>query len=112
MPVQRWSDRIWMLALSREPELTEDLDNLDAALRKQARTPDVVVDLSGVPSVTSSTLAKLLRLRKALSDESASLILVSPTDRVWSVFITAGLDQVFRFREDAATALAELQLPD
>lgn len=100
-----------MLALSREPELTEDLDNLDAALRKHPRTPDVVVDLSSVPNVTSSTLAKLLRLRKTLADESASLVLASPTDRVWSVFLTAGLDQVFRFREDAATALTDLQLP-
>ncbi|MEM1027275.1 MAG: STAS domain-containing protein [Planctomycetota bacterium] len=111
MPVQRWSDSIWMLALSREPELTEDLDNLDAALRKQSRTPDVVIDLSGVPSVTSSTLARLLKLRSNLADESAQLVLTSPVDRVWTVFITAGLDKVFRFREDTATALAELQLP-
>lgn len=101
-----------MLALSREPDLTEDLDNLDAALRKQSRMPDVVVDLSGVPSVTSSTLARLLRLRKRLAEESASLVLAAPSDQVWLVFLTTGLDAVFRFREDTATALAELQLPE
>jgi anti-anti-sigma factor len=110
MPVQRWSDRIWLLALHREPELTEDLDNLDAALRKQARTPDVVLDLSGVRSIHSSTLAKLLRLQKRLAEDSAELVLAAPTDRVWSIFLTTGLDTVFRFREDPATALAELQL--
>ena len=111
MPVQRWSEQTWVLDLSREPELTDDLDNLDAALRKQPRTPDVVVDLADVPSITSSTISKLLRLRELLASESARLRLTQPNDRVWQVFVTAGLDTVFRFSEDHTTALAELQLP-
>lgn len=112
MPVEAWSDRIWLAPLPPEPLLTDDLDNLAAALRKADPTPDVVLDLSAVPMLHSTALSRLLTLRKSLLDGAARLRLTAPNDRVWTVFLTTGLDQVFRFSENTATALAELQLPD
>ncbi len=112
MPIEKWSDRIWLAPLPPEPLLTDDLDSLDAQLRKSDPTPDVVVDLSRVPMLNSTAISRLLRLRKSLIDGAARLRLTAPNDRVWTVFLTTGLDQVFRFSEDTATALAELQLPE
>ncbi len=111
MPVEKWSERTWLVKLPDEPLLTDELDNLSAVLRKSDPLPDVVLDLNDVPMVHSTALSRLLTLRKMLLDGAARLRLVHPNDRVWTVFLTTGLDQVFRFSEDTATALAEMQLP-
>ena len=55
-------------------------------------------------------LSQLLRLRKAAIDGNAKLLLASIPDSVWAVFLTTGLDKVFEFARDVATALASLQI--
>lgn len=110
MPVQRWSDRIWVAHLTGQPEFGSDVDYLLRHASDDGHHADVVLDLSGIETINSHDLSHLLRLRKALHEHGARLRLTAPSDRIWAVFLAAGLDGVFSFQSDTSTALAELQL--
>ena len=110
MSIQKWSDNIWVIRLNEDPAFTEDLDQLSEQSLGPDRFPHLVLDFSAVESVCSSNLSALLRLRKNVIDRNAQLRLTSPTDSVWAVFLTTGLDKVFQFTHDTPTALAELQI--
>lgn len=110
MPVQEWSDNIWVVRLSDEPSLSEDLLRLKDWFERAPRVPDLVVDLSAVAQLNSSHLSQLLRLRRAAIDREAKLLLAKPPDHVWALFLTTGLDKVFEFAPDVSTALAGLRM--
>ncbi|WP_432800080.1 STAS domain-containing protein [Poriferisphaera sp. WC338] len=118
MPIQEWSDKILLVELGDDPVFSEEMDVVRAKLENclaksgglPSGLPDIVVDLSEVEHVNSSNLSQLLRLRKMLIDGDVRLRLVGPTDAVWIVFMSTALDKVFEFRQDSATALAELQM--
>jgi anti-anti-sigma factor len=110
MPIQEWSDQIWLVALGNEPALSEDLHNLKERVEQAKVTPDLVLDLSSVSQVNSSNLSQLLRIRKLAVDRDIKLLLTGPSDSIWAVFLTTGLDKVFSFTEDVSTALAGLQI--
>ena len=113
MPIQEWSDGIWLITLGDDPGFAEELDLLHERLQRNEIMPDVILDLSGVDHLNSSNLSQLLRLRKMCSDRDRKLRLSSPPDSVWAVFIATGLDKVFEFTPDTPTAIASLQLdPD
>ncbi|MEM6331721.1 MAG: STAS domain-containing protein [Planctomycetota bacterium] len=110
MPVQEWSDDIWVAKLAPDPAFTDDIDEMLAALERKDLRRHLVADLSGVDRVNSSNLSSLLRARKAAIDTDRKLVIAGPTDRVWAVFLATGLDKVFDFAEDTAMALAQLQI--
>jgi len=110
MAIQEWSDRIWVTQLSNEPVLSEDLLNLKDRAEHAKPTPDMVLDLSGVTRLNSSNLSQLLRIRKLAIDRDVKVLLSGPPDSIWAIFLTTGLDQVFKFATDVSTALAELQM--
>lgn len=110
MPIQHWSDKIWVVKLSDEPAFSEDLSWLRSELGKTRPTPDIVVDLANVRQINSSNLSHILQVRKMVVDGDARLRLAAPQNAVWAVFLTTGLDKVFEFRSDVTTALASLQL--
>ncbi len=110
MAIQQWSDRIWVAQLGDEPVLSEDLLHLKDRAQQAQPTPDMVLDFSGVSHVNSSNLSQLLRLRKLAVDHDVKLLLAGPTDGVWAVFLTTGLDKVFEFAADVSTALAGVQM--
>ena len=112
MPTEAWSDTIWINHLPDGEPLGDDLDTLDARLRKTHPMPDVVLDLAGLSSINSSHLGQLIRTHELLTRAGARLRLAAPPDNLWSIFLTTGLDRVMQFTPDTATALAELQLPD
>lgn len=114
MPINEWSESIVIAELADEPTLSDELDNLIArleALGESARM-DVVIDLKAVTYINSSNIAQLLRIRKIMRDVNGRLLLCAVNDRVWSVFIVTGLDQVFQFAEDVTTSLATLQMSE
>jgi anti-anti-sigma factor len=76
----------------------------------EAAPPNVVLNLSAISYLNSSNLAQLLRLRKTLAERSGRLKLASVADPVWSIMLLTGLDKVFQFAPDKATAIASLQL--
>ncbi len=110
MPIQKWSDRIWVAQLGDEPGFTEDLDQLLEKVPVQTPMPDVVLDMSGVRHLNSSNLSHLLRVRKLIIDSETRLRLAGPNDHVWALFLSTGLDKVFDFTSDTTTALADLQI--
>jgi len=110
MPIQEWSERIWVVQLGNEPLLSEDLRGLKERVEQARQAPDMVLDFSGVSQINSSNLSQLLRLRKLAVDRDVKLRLTGPPNSVWAVFLTTGLDKVFEFVTDVPTALAGLQM--
>lgn len=110
MPTERWSDDIWIVRLQNEPGFSDDIHPLLQRLGRDDSPPALVIDLSDVTSINSSNLSQLLKLRKTASDHDVKLRMTSPSNAVWSVFLMTGLDKVFSFTQDTATALAELQI--
>jgi anti-anti-sigma factor len=106
-----WSDQIAISDLSDEPQLSEELSSIIEKLEaEESPAKSVVLNFTSVTYVSSSHLAQLLRLRKALIEDGKNLVLCSLSDNIWSVFLMTGLDRVFRFAPDPLTALATLQL--
>lgn len=110
MPIQKWSDNIWIAQLSDDPAFSDDMDTLVADCGYADTMPHVVVDLTSVQHINSSNLSQMLRLRKMSIDKDARLVVAGPHDTVWAAILATGLDKVFNFTEDGATALAQLQM--
>ena len=111
MAIENWSDNLKLVSLTREPQLGDDL-LLVTALVLEKGDFDVVVDFSEVDILTSSSIARLLKLRKAVRDSQRHLILSSVSPRTKNVFVLTGLEGVFEFVDDKTVALAGLQLQE
>jgi anti-anti-sigma factor len=109
MSIENWSDEIILVQLQKEPDLGEELQAVSEIVRNRTDC-NVVVDFSGVDILTSSSIAKLLRLRKALHNNGRELRLSSVGPQTRSIFAITGLEPVFSFADDQFTALAGLQL--
>lgn len=112
MPIERWSDAIWILRLQNEPVFSDDLYPMLQRINRDDAPNNLILDFSDVTQINSSNLSQLLKLRKTATDHNISLRFTSPTDAVWSVFLMTSLDKVFTFAHDTSTALAELQMRD
>jgi len=112
MPINEWSDDIVIAEVSDEPQFSDDLTTLTRSIEQRPpdRTPSVIVDLKDVSFVNSSNIAQLLRLRQLLLNRHERLKICAARDPVWSVLLITGLDKVFEFNDNIATALASLQI--
>ena len=111
MGIQEWSDDIILVNLAKEPQLGEELQaTIDMIAVKSNH--DVVIDFGDVEIITSSSIAKLLKVRKALSGSGRRVVLSSVSTRTKKVFSLIGLDSVFEFVDDQFVALAGLQMVD
>lgn len=109
MGIQNWSENIILVNLAQEPQLGEELQTVIGTITENGDV-DVVVDFADVDIITSSSIAKLLRLRKALLDCDHRMVLSSVNPRTQKVFAITGLNGVFEFVEDQFLALAGMQL--
>lgn len=109
MGIQDWSDNIILVNLAQEPDMSEELRTVAEIVRDRGDC-DVAVDFSGVDIVTSSSIAKLLKLRKLLAQCQHRLILCGLKPPTKNIFLVTGLDNVFEFAEDTVIALASLQM--
>jgi anti-sigma B factor antagonist len=107
-----WSDNIVIANLADEPALSDELTSISESLEKAEPTPSVVLDFAQVSYVNSSNIAQMLKLRRLLIESSRSLTLCSMTDHVWSTILITGLDKVFSFAPDLASAIAGVQIGD
>ncbi len=109
MGIQNWSESIIFVNLAPEPDMGEELATVLAIL---ADHPDknVIIDFADVEIVTSSSIAKLLKLRKTLYDTDGRLIFSSVQPRTASIFTLTGLDNVFEFVDNQVLALASMQV--
>ena len=108
MAVEKWSDKVTVARLGDDPQLTEDLQSLSESV---AHTPvDVVLDFEAVHFVNSSTIARLLKLRKQVVAGECHLVMCNVHTQVWGAFLVTGLDKVFTLSDNVTTALATLQM--
>ncbi|MGI9012680.1 MAG: STAS domain-containing protein [Phycisphaerales bacterium] len=117
MPINVWSDEIYIVHLSDEPAFSEDMAALKGTLAENGAengtvVPDVIADLRDVSFLNSSNIAQLLAVRQALNTAGRNLRLCSLQHGVWSVLHVAGLGRVFHITDDVAMSLASLQLDE
>ena len=109
MGIQNWSEEVILVNLAKEPDMGEELQTVVGMITEN-HAVDVVVDFGDVDIVTSSSIAKLLKLRKVLCDNGQKLIFSTVQPKTRSIFSVTGLDSVFSFVDDQFVALASLQL--
>jgi anti-anti-sigma factor len=110
MAIQNWSDEITVAELGDDPQFTDELTALTDSLEQ--KPVDVVLNFSAVSFINSSNVSQLLRLRKMMINHGRKLVLCDVNTQVWGVFLVTGLDKIFDFTNDIATALAMLQLAE
>jgi anti-anti-sigma factor len=99
--------------LTDEPTLSEELASLLSRLEQaEGATPHVVLNMRDVTYLNSSNIAQLLNVRRTLRERQRSLRVCSVADSVWQLFLVTGLDKVFVFAPDPASAIASLQIED
>ncbi|MBN2512142.1 MAG: STAS domain-containing protein [Sedimentisphaerales bacterium] len=109
MGIQNWSENVILVNLAEEPYLGEELHTVIGMVSETVGN-NVVIDFAGVSLVTSSSLAKLLKLRKMLYENSRQLVLCGMKPQTMGIFRLTGLDSVFKFVDDQFLALAGLQM--
>ena len=109
MSIETWSDNIIVVDLQADPAFSDDITALFEQLDAKTST-DVVINFVGVDYLNSSNIARLLKLRKIILSNRRRLVLCEINTNVWGLFLVTGLDKVFEFAENVATALAAVQL--
>jgi anti-anti-sigma factor len=109
MGIQNWSENIILVDLPQEPGMGDELKTVTDMVRDRGDC-DVVVDFSSVDIVTSSSLSKLLKLRKLLTDCGHRLIFCNVAPATRGIFTVTGLDGIFELADDKFVALASLQI--
>ena len=109
MGLQNWSEDIILVDLPPEPDLGDELKTVTDVTRDRGDC-DVVVDFSSIDIVTSSSLSKLLKLRKLLADCGHRLIFCNVAPATRGIFTVTGLDGIFEVADDKFVALASLQI--
>ena len=107
MGIQNWSEDTVLVDLPPEPQMGDELKTVTEIVRDRGNC-DVVVDFSRVDSVTSSSLSKLLKLRKLLADCGHKLVLCSVAPATKGIFTVTGLEGIFEFVDYKFVALAAL----
>jgi anti-anti-sigma factor len=109
MGIQNWSDEIILVDLPAEPELGDELKTATEMVRDRGDC-EVVVDFEKVDIITSSSLSKLLKLRKLVGDCGHRLVFCSVAPATKGIFTITGLDGIFEIVDDKFVALASLQM--
>jgi len=108
MAIQKWSEEITVVELGDDPQFTDDLSALTDSL--EAEPAHAVLNFSAVGFINSSNVSQLLRIRKLTAGIDKKMVLCDVNSQVWGVFLVTGLDKIFDFTNDIATALATVQL--
>jgi anti-anti-sigma factor len=107
MAIQDLAENVILVDAPAEPSLNEELGNVTEVVRERGDC-DVVIDFSHIDIITSSSLSKLLKLRRLLSDCEHRLILCSVSPATKGIFSITALDGVFEMATDQFAALAAL----
>jgi anti-anti-sigma factor len=108
MGIDHSSQGILTVDLPGEPEMGNELEKVNEIAREEADC-DVVIDFSSVDIITSSNIAKLLKLKKLLDGFGHRLVLCSLISATKQIFKLAGLDQVLEFADYKSAALTAVK---
>ena len=106
MPVEKWSEDVLIAHLADEPNLGEDLMSVEGERPRK----HVVLDFAAVRFITSSSIGKLLQLRKQQAAADAKLILCNVGEPIRGALRVTAIEKLFEFGGDVFLALATLQL--
>ena len=109
MGIQNWSENIVLVDLPAEPQLGDELKAV-ADIVKDRGDCDIVMDFSAIDIISSSSLSKLLKLRKQLTDSGHQLVFCNVAPATKGIFAVTGLEGIFKVVDDKFVALAGLQL--
>ena len=109
MGIQNWSENIILVDLPSEPMMGDELKTV-IEIAKDRGDCDVVMDFSTIDIITSSSLSKLLKLRKMLVDWDHQLVFCNLAPATKGIFAVTGLEGIFKVVDDKFVALAGLQL--
>lgn len=110
MPVEQWSEDIWLVELQDDPAFTDDINSVLEAVENQG-VRDLVLNFAEVTFLNSSNIAKLLKLRKTVSvNQGRRLMLCGIGTHIWGVFLVTGLDKIFEFADDVSSGLTAVQM--
>lgn len=111
MSIQKWSDDIIVVDMPREPHFGDEIIATIDSLSLDSCS-NVVLDFTNVHMITSSSIAKLLKLRKILAQQERTLIFCHLHPRTLNILRLTGLVDVFKVMDDKMMALACLQLAE
>ena len=109
MGIQNWSENIMLVDLPTEPMMGDELKTVTEIVKDRGDC-DVVMDFSSVDIITSSSLSKLLKMRKMLVDLDHQLVFCNVAPATKGIFAVTGLEGIFKVVDDKFVALAGLQL--
>ena len=109
MGIQNWSENIILVDLPPEPEIGEEIQTVTEMARDRGDC-DLVMDFSSVDILTSSSISKLLKVRKMLADCQRRLVFCNVAPATKGIFTVTGITEIFEFVDDKFVALAGLQL--
>ncbi len=109
MGIQNWSENIILVDLPPEPMMSDELKTVTEIVKDRGDC-DVVMDFSAIDIITSSSLSKLLKLRKMLLDLDHQLVFCNLAPATKGIFAVTGLEGIFKVVDDKFVALAGLQL--
>jgi anti-anti-sigma factor len=107
MGIQDIAENVVLVNAPAEPGLNEELKNVTDIVRERGNC-DVIIDFSNVDIVTSSSLSKLLKLRKVLIDSEHRLVLCNVAHSTKGIFSITALDGIFEMVDDHTSAIASL----
>jgi anti-anti-sigma factor len=108
MAIRDLTESILFVEATPEPSLNEELAKSIDTVRERGDCCDVVIDFLHVDIVTSSSLSKLLKLRKLLMDCYHSLVLCNVARATKGIFSVTALDSVFTIVPDQTAAVEEI----
>lgn len=108
MGIDHSSQGILTVDLLPEPDMGNELEKVAKIARDEADC-DVIIDFSSVDIITSSNIAKLLKLKKLLDGFGHQLVLCGLISATKQIFKLAGLDQVLDFADDKSAALTTVK---
>ncbi|MDT8301951.1 MAG: STAS domain-containing protein [Sedimentisphaerales bacterium] len=108
MEIQDWPEDIILVNLHGEPQMGNELMTVTEIVRNRGDC-DVVIDFSDVDIITSTSLSKLLKLRKILSDNDHKLVFCSVALATKRIFLVTGLEKISKFADDKFMALESLR---
>jgi len=109
MSIENWSDNVIVVNLATQPETADELIDVDELARTRGNC-DVVIDCSGVQTLTALSRSRLISLRRSLNALGHKLIVCNPSDATRETLNSTGLAGVLQFASDKFSALADLQL--
>jgi anti-anti-sigma factor len=108
MGIQKLCDEVILVDLPAEPALNEELKCLNEIVC-EGDDCNVILDFSRVDIVTSSSISKLLKLRKLVLDRERRLVLCNIATATRSIFAVTALLTVFHIVDDGYAAMAIIE---